>query len=144
MENTFDEKVIKEFKNILNFNKIEIPNSYFEYLISNSFKPTLNIFDDGYDFKLYTLKELCTETNIRGKKMLQVKGFSNSLKAIIEIMENTEHEKFLNCIAIGFEETLILFIDKKDNNTLYIFDIDSCDINKVEKLTLEDIIKNNK
>ena len=142
------EKSIKELVKILKKNKVEIPNQYLEYLNSQNFNSNVRIFEDEDNFRLFNLNHLCEEINIDGQKMLQIKmlsGFSNSILDInkddFNTKEKEEYIELSKCIAIGYENTRVLYIDNKDNNTLRIFHPDGGDSEKVKRITMKDIIK---
>ena len=141
-------KSIIELKEIIEKNKVEIPNSYFEYLISKDFKTNLTIFEDEDDFQLYSLNELCEYISIDGQKLLQInelKGFSESILEVnkddFNTKEKDEYKELAKCLSIGFENTRVLYLDYKDNSTLRIFHPDGGDTEKIKRLTLEDVIK---
>ena len=141
-------KSIRELTKILEKKKVTIPNSYFEYLISENFKSSLTIFEDQDDFQLYDLNELCNVISIDGQKMLQInelKGFSNTILEVNQEYFNTkekkEYEELANCLSIGYENTSILYLNSKDNNTLHIFHPDGGDSEKIKRITLKDVVK---
>lgn len=120
-----NEKTIKQLAAILNKAKVEIPLPYFEYLISNDFEPQVSVFTHEEDFTLFNLNELCEKINIEGKFYLtinQLKGFTAELFEMVgeslQKSQNISYTELSNCLAIGSENTRILFIDTRDQNSL--------------------------
>lgn len=143
---TKNEKTTKQLTAILKKAKIEIPLSYFEYLISNKFEPQISIFPDEEDFTLFTLNELCEKINIDGKSYLtinQLKGFTDPLLEIMggssQKKQEIQYQELADCLAIGFENTRILLVDHRDQNSLWVFHPDGGDIEKTD-VTLENIV----
>lgn len=141
-----NEKTTKQLTAMLKKAKIEIPLSYFEYLISNKFEPQISIFPDEEDFTLFTLNELCEKINIDGKSYLtinQLKGFTDPLLEIMgessQKSQEIQYKELTDCLAIGFESTRILLIDHRDQNSLWVFHPDGGDIEKTD-VTLENIV----
>ncbi|GHU18771.1 hypothetical protein FACS189475_04800 [Betaproteobacteria bacterium] len=128
----------KELIAKLKKSKIEIPKIYLEYLTSEEFNAEISIFSDESNFRLYDLEKLCEKISIDKSKVLQVrelKGYADSLKEIWWD-DNFSLSEFADCLTIGYENERILFIDNRDNNTLWIFHPDGADIEKVSiKLT---------
>jgi len=141
-------KTVKQLTAILNKSKIEIPTPYFEYLISDNFNSEILIFEDEYSFELYDLEELCEKIKVDGKPyhaIRKLKGFANTLLEVIGEQEGQPFslKELSNCLAIGYENTRILFIDNRDNNSLWIFHPDGGDCEKTT-MTLDKIIKREK
>lgn len=142
------EKPIKELTDILAKNRITIPSLYFEYLTSNCFNPNLAIFNDEDDFQLYSLSELCEEINIDKRKMLQINelwGFSQSIieanQDFFNAKEKEQYEELATCLSIGYQNNKVLYMDNKNNNSLFVFYIDDASTKKIKKITLQDITK---
>ena len=144
-------KVVKETKNtkeltaILEKSKIEIPQSYLDYLTGSRFKSEVVIFRGQDKFRLHSLEELCETVNIDGNSCLRItelKGFSKSLEEIFGEEHTAEFSlsELSNCLSIGYENERILFIDCRDNDSLWVFHIDGADIEPT-KMTLSKIIK---
>lgn len=145
-----NEKTTKQLAAILNKAKVEIPLIYFEYLISDEFEPQVSILTDEEDFTLFNLNELCEKININGKFYLtinQLKGFTAELFEMVceslQKSQNISYTELSNCLAIGSENTRILFIDTRDQNSLWIFHPVGGDIEKTA-LTLENIVRRDK
>ncbi|MFP3592455.1 hypothetical protein SB689_10880 [Chryseobacterium sp. SIMBA_038] len=142
-----NEKTTKQLITILNKAKVEIPLSYFEYLISDKFEPQISIFPNEEDFILFNLNQLCEKINIEGKSYLtinQLKGFTDILMEFVDenFQQNQDlsYEELGNCLTIGSENTRILFVDNRDQNSLWIFHPDGGDIEKIA-LTLQNIVR---
>lgn len=143
-------KTIKQLTAILAKAKIEIPTDYFDCLTGNNFNSVISIFADEDDFNLYNLNELCEKINVDGKSYLtirQLKGFASSLEEIIEETPQTKKEQQFSltelsyCLAIGYENTRILFIDSRDNNSLWVFHSDGGGDCEKTNITLDLITK---
>jgi hypothetical protein len=143
----------KQLSAILEKAKIEIPTAYFDYLTSDNFNSQISIFADEDDFNLYNLNELCEKINVDGKLYLtirQLKGFASSLMEIIEETPQKKKEQqftfteLSNCLTIGYENTRILFIDSRDNNSLRVFHFDGGDDFEKTNITLDHITKRRK
>ncbi|AWK06978.1 hypothetical protein HYN56_23200 [Flavobacterium crocinum] len=142
-------KTTKQLMAILNKAKIEIPTPYLEYLIKENFNPKVSVFVDEDDFNLYNLNELCEKVNVDGKSNLRIrelKGYVDSLKEIIEETPKRKKahqftlDELSNCLTIGYENTRILFIDNRDNNSLWIFHSDGGDTFEITSMKLDKII----
>jgi len=135
----------KELVKILEKSEIEIPKSYFDYLTNNKFKSQIAIFKGQEKFQLYSLEELCEEISIDGNSCLRIselKGYAKSLEGIFgnEITENFSLSELSNCLTIGYENEAILFVDYRDNNSLWVFYPDGGDIEPT-KMTVKKIAK---
>ncbi|GHS89191.1 hypothetical protein FACS189487_08950 [Campylobacterota bacterium] len=128
----------KELIAKLKKSKVEIPQNYLEYLTSENFNAEISIFSDEANFRLYDLEKLCEKINVDKNSVLRVrelKGYANSLKKMWR-NDNFSLSEFADSLTIGYENERILFIDSRDNNTLWIFHPDGADIEKVSiKLT---------
>ena len=121
---------------------IEIPQNYLEYLTSDKFNAEISIFSDENNFHLYSLEKLCKKISVDGSSVLQVselKGYADSLKEIWWD-DKFSLSEFADCLTIGYENERILFIDNRDNCTLWIFHPDGADIEKIN-IKLTDIIE---
>jgi hypothetical protein len=139
------QKTTKQLTAILKKEKVEIPLAYLDYLTGNNFHSEISLLADREHFKLYNLSELCENINIDDHSYLTIKQLKGFAKALITISEETPLKQAFtikdlsNCLAIGHENTSVLFLDKRDNNTLWIFHPDGWDIEKTN-LTLKKII----
>lgn len=140
-------KTIKQLTAILDKAKVDIPVFYFDYIFSDEFDPQVSIFSEEQNFHLYDLDQLCEKIKIDGRSYLtisQLKGFAKTvLEKIGERLpkeQNISYSDISNCLTIGSENTRILFIDNRDNNTLWVFYPDGGDVEKLP-ITLENIIK---
>jgi len=135
----------KELIKILEKSEIEIPKSYFDYLTSDKFKSQVVIFKGQEKFKLYNLEELCEKISIDSNSCLRIselKGYAKSLEDIFgnEMTEDFSLSELSNCLTIGYENEAILFIDYRDNNSLWVFYPDGGDIEPT-KMTVKKIVK---
>lgn len=140
-------KTIKQLTSILKKAEIEIPLSYFNYLISEEFDAQISISLNEEPFELYDLQQLCEKIKVDGTSCLminQLKGFANTLLKIADEIslpkQDLDYRDIANCLTIGSGNTKLLFLDYQDNNTLWLFYPDGGDIEKLH-LTLEHIIK---
>ncbi len=140
-----DTKPIKELLTTLKESDIQIPESYLDFLTSENFKSKISIIRGQEKFNLYNLNELCEEVNIDGNSCLRInelKGYADSLREVFGD-ENTEDfslTELSSCLAIGYENEAILFLDFRDSNSLWVFYPDGGDIYST-KMTLEKIIR---
>jgi len=134
---------IKEHLEILNKEKVNIPDEYFSYLINTKSKKIVRLNMNEEFFHLFSLDELCKEITVDKTKIIQAKvlvGYAKTLKEFVFDRENTidnegnkfSLERLSNCVAIGFENTNILFFDPSENNSLYIFYPDGGDVKKLK------------
>ncbi|NDV66663.1 hypothetical protein [Bacteroides sp. 224] len=124
---------------------IKIPPSYLDYLTSKTFKPNVSIVRGQSKFHLYNLNELCETVSIDGNSCLRITSLKAYAKSLEEVFgeENTETfslAQLSNCLTIGCENEAVLFIDYRDNNSLWIFHPDGGDIEPT-KMTVEKIVK---
>ena len=116
-----------------------------DYLISEKFQSQVTILKRQEKFKLYSIEKLCETVSIDGNsflRILELKGYAKSLEDIFgdEMDENFSLSELSNCLAIGYENEAILFIDYRDNNSLWIFYPDGGDIEPT-KMTVKKIVK---
>ncbi|NDV97341.1 hypothetical protein D0T84_20915 [Dysgonomonas sp. 521] len=141
-------KTIKELTSVLKKAKVEIPESYFNYLTSDKFNSELEVFKGQGKFHLYNLDELCEEVNIDGNSYLRIESLKGYAKSLEDIFEEEYTDEFSLselsvCLTLGFENTQVLFLDGKDKNTIWIFHPDGGDIEPA-KITLDEIANKNK
>jgi hypothetical protein len=137
---------INKLKAILDKENIEVPPHYFDYLISDEFNSEVPIYEDESAFILFNLNELCEKINVDGNDYLTIRQMEGYIKTLKEVFEETitDEEKIIltersHCITIGYENTRILYVDSKDNNTVWIFHVDGGDSEKTA-MTLDKII----
>jgi len=141
-------KTLKEFNAILKKDKVEISSKYYDYLNSEKFEAELEIIKGEDSFKIFNPEELREIVNIGGKKFVaarQLKGYALSLKNIIEDYGKDSGfftlDDLADSIAIGEENSRLLFIDSRDHYTLWMFCTDGGDGIEKTGLTLDDIIR---
>lgn len=140
-------KTTKQLIAVLDKAKVEIPTLYFDYITSSAFDPQVSIFPDEEAFDLYDLEQLCEKIKVDGTSCLtvsQLRGFANTLLDIMGKIppkkQDLSTQDLSNCLTIGFGNTRLLFIDCRDNNTLWVFYPDGGDVEKLQ-ITLENIVK---
>jgi hypothetical protein len=144
-------KILKETKStkeliaILEKSEIKIPALYFDYLTSNKFKSDVIIFRGQDKFHLYSLVELCETINIDGKFCLRISGLKRYTKSFEKIFRDEMIGEFSfselsKCLAVGYENERILFLDNRDKKSLWVFYFDGGDIEPTN-MTLDKIIK---
>lgn len=133
---------MKEQLEILKEASVELPKPYLDYLTSSEFS---NEFTKGRrNFHLYSLEELCKSVQIDENvclRVTQLKGYARSLEAIFgdEDADEFSYSELSECLTIGYEYDDILFIDCRDNDSLWIFYPDGGDIEPI-KITLKKIV----
>lgn len=145
-----EKKTTKQLNSILNKANVKIPPSYFEYLISHEFEPQISLFPDEEDFTLFNLNELCEKINVDGRFYLtisQLKGFAYTMLELVgensQKKQDLSYKELQDCLAIGSENNSILFIDNRDQNSLWVFYPDGGDIEKTA-VTMENIVRRKK
>lgn len=140
-------KTLKEFNLILKKDKVEIPLKYLDYLKSKKVKPVQEIFKDQESFKIFNTDELREIVNIDGKQFVtarQLKGYALSLKGVIKDYGKESGfftlDNLADSITIGEENSRLLFIDSRDNNSLWVFYSDGGDVIEKANLVLDDVI----
>lgn len=140
-------KTTKQLAAVLNKAKVEIPLSYFDYLLSDEFEPQISIFSEEEDFTLFDLNVLCEKINVDGQSYLtinQLKGFADTMLELVgdasQKMQDLSYKDLSDCLAIGSENNRILLIDNRDHNALWIFHPEGGDIEKTS-VTLENIVR---
>lgn len=129
-------KTLKEFNTLLKKDKIELLPEYIDYLLSEQFTGKLDVFKDQDSFELFSYNALREVVNVDGKNYVnarQLKGFALSLS---ELDQETGH--LANSIVIGQSGTSLLFIDSRDQDSLFVFHPDGGDLEKTN-LFLKDL-----
>ena len=125
--------------------KLKIPPPYLEHLQGDGFKSEILIIKGQSKFHLHNGEELCEIVNIDGHsqpRATELKAYAHSLKKYFtrKARDPFSLPELSKCISIGCENERILFLDYRDNNTLWIFHPDGADVEPV-KMTLDKIIK---
>lgn len=129
-------KTWKSFNTLLKRDQAEIPKIYLDYLLSEQFEAKLEVWKDQDSFELFSYDTLREVVNIDGKDYVnarQLKGFALSLN---ELGQETNY--LAKSIAIGQSGTMLLFIDSRDQDSLFIFHPDGGDTEKTN-LSLKDL-----
>ncbi|AMP97925.1 hypothetical protein AY601_0990 [Pedobacter cryoconitis] len=142
-------KTLKEFNALLKKDKIVLLPAYLAYLKSAKFKAQLKVFKDQDAFELLSYDSMREVVNIDGRDYVnarQLKGFALSLSEL-EPENNRSQEtgvssaygkdnyfftldELADSIVIGQSGTRLLFIDSRDQDTLFVFHPDGGDIEK--------------
>ncbi|MFV0481998.1 MAG: hypothetical protein ACK5LP_08435 [Campylobacteraceae bacterium] len=135
-----NEKNKNDLIKILKSEGVFLPKEYLEF-ISKDKKLEVKVEKQRAKFKLFSLNKLCENININDKKYLHVKalkGFLDTLpKEMIAFLDETiAYDVLKNCPTIASENTTYLFLDIRDNKTLFIFESSDFYIKKVD-ITLE-------
>ncbi|WP_367867842.1 hypothetical protein [Pedobacter sp. WC2423] len=130
-------KTLKEFNTLLKKDKVAIPKEYLDYLLSEQFKAKPEVWKDQDSFELFSYDALREVVNIDGKDYVtarQLKGFALSLSELGE-----ETDQLDKSIVIGESGTSLLFIDSRDQDSLFVFHPDGGDREKTN-LSLKDLL----
>ena len=133
-------KTLEEFNTLLKKDKVAIPKEYLDYLLSEQFKAKLEVWKDQDSFELFSYDALREVVNIDGKDYVnarQLKGYALSLS---ELGQDTD--QLARSIVIGQSGTSLLFIDSRDQDSLFIFYPDGGDLTNT-KLSLKDLFDKN-
>ncbi|WP_165040577.1 hypothetical protein [Dysgonomonas sp. ZJ709] len=141
-------KTKKEALDILRNENIKLITGYIDFLSKKNSTLEVSIIEGRNKFRLYTLSELCEKVNINNEAYLQIKSIAGFLKSVPEelkewIEDEIPFNELMNCLIVGYENTSYLFIDNRDEKTLWIFESGDIYIKKTQ-FELNDIIKNMK
>lgn len=134
-------KTWRAFNTLLKKDQAEIPKKYLDYLLSEQFKAKLDVWKDQDSFELFSDGALREVVNIDGKDYVnarQLKGYALSLNEL-----GQETDDLARSIVIGQSGISLLFIDSRDQNSLFVFHPDGGDTEKTN-LSLEDLFDKNK
>lgn len=119
---------------------VELRKDYVGVLMSPEFEGNSFFKINEVEFLLFSLNELCKEVELDGQIIPQinlVKGYSTTLKEVLKDDLKSSQADELSIlsdgIAIGSNNTEILFIDPRDMNALLIFHPDGGDISRTGK-----------
>ena len=127
------EECNNEVKRKENLKQNSIPVNYLSIL--NSLKKLeITIFEDEDNFKLYSKDELTKLLSVNGIYYYQISELLGYISTIVEfsIGDIKDEIKLLeNSVTIGHENTRVLFIDSREENSyLFVFHPDGGDIEK--------------
>jgi hypothetical protein len=127
----------KQLEKLLARENVALPPAYLEHLRSGKSRPDVAVVSDADHFTLYSLDALCQDVDVDGTRYLaarQLAGFAQAL-AQVAGTGSTQAAPFsiaelAACLAIGEENTRILFIDSRDNDALWIYHPDGGDVER--------------
>ncbi|MGK5029706.1 hypothetical protein [Janthinobacterium sp. MDT1-19] len=127
----------KQLEKLLAKEKVALPQAYLDHLNSGKSRPDVAIFKDEDHFTLYRLDALCKEVDVDGTRYLAVRQLAGFAQALAQAAGTGSKQtapfslaELAACLAIGEENTRILFIDSRDNDTLWIYHLDGDDVEK--------------
>lgn len=133
-------KTWEAFNTLLKKDKAEIPKKYLDYLLSEHFKAKLEVWKDQDSFELFSDGVLRELVDIDGKDYVnarQLKGYALSLNEL-----GRETDDLAKSIVIGQSGISLLFIDSRDQDSLFVFHPDGGDIENTN-LSLKDLFDKN-
>ena len=127
----------KQLEKLLAKEKVALPQAYLDHLNSGKSRPDVAIFKDEDHFTLYRLDALCKEVDVDGTRYLAVRQLAGFAQALAQVAGTGSKQaapfslaELAACLAIGEENTRILFIDSRDNDALWIYHLDGGDVEK--------------
>lgn len=130
-------KSARQLKQLLSRENLVVPQSYLAYLDNGKPRREVAVFPDQDRFRLYSLEELCEHIEVDGGRYLaaaQLAGFAQSLGQVAGA-DSKQAAPFslaelAACVAIGEENMRILFLDSRDNDSVWIYHPDGGDVEK--------------
>lgn len=136
----------KQLDKLLAREKVALPPAYLDHLHSGKSRREVAICSDEDPFTLYSLDELCKEVDVDGTSYLAVRQLAGFAQALAQAAGTGSKQaapfspaELAACLAIGEENTRILFIDSRDNEALWIYHPDGGDVDKT-RLTVTSLI----
>ncbi|PHV35370.1 hypothetical protein CSQ94_02200 [Janthinobacterium sp. BJB312] len=136
----------KQLEKLLAREKVALPLAYLEHLRSGKPRSDVAIFTDEDHFTLYSLDELCQDVDVDGSSYLAVRQLAGFALALAQAAGTGSKQaapfspaELAACLAIGEEATRILFIDSRDNDTLWIYHPDGGDVDRT-RLTVSSLL----
>jgi hypothetical protein len=127
----------RQLEKLLAREKVALPRAYLAHLHSVKSHPGVAIVGDEEPFTLYSLDELCQDVDVDGTRYLAVRQLAGFAQALAQVAGTGSKQaapfspaELAACLAIGEENTRILFIDSRDNDTLWIYHCDGGDVDK--------------
>lgn len=138
------QKSSKQLEKLLAKENVTVPQAYLAHLRSAKSLPGAAIFKDEEPFTLYSLDALCQDVDgARYRAVRQLAGFAQALGQAAgsgsQQAAPFSLAELAACLAIGEENTRILFIDSRDNDALWIYHCDGGDVEPT-RLTLTSLI----
>jgi len=136
----------KQLEKLLAREKVALPQAYLAHLRSAKPRPDVAIFTDEAPFTLYSLDALCKEVEVDGTSYLAVRQLAGFAQALAQAVGTGSKQaapfspaELAGCLAIGEENTRILFIDSRDNDALWIYHCDGGDVEQT-RLTVTSLM----
>ncbi|MDO8039013.1 hypothetical protein [Janthinobacterium sp. SUN137] len=136
----------KQLEKLLAREQVIVPQAYLAHLRSAKSLPGVAIFKDEEPFTLYSLDALCQDVDVDGTRYLAVRQLAGFGQALAQAAGTGSKQaapfslaELADCLAIGEENTRILFIDSRDNEALWIYHCDGGDVEPTQ-LTLTSLI----
>lgn len=140
------QKSSKQLEKLLAGEKVSVPQAYLAHLRSVKSRPGVAIFKEEEPFTLYSLDALCQEVDVDGTRYRAVRQLAGFAQALGQAAGTGSKQaapfslaELAACLAIGEENTRILFIDSRDNDALWIYHCDGGDVEPT-RLTLTSLI----
>jgi hypothetical protein len=136
----------KQLEKLLASKEVALPQAYLAHLRSGKSRPDVAIFTDEDPFTLYSLDALCHDVEVDGTRYLAVRQLAGFAQTLAQAAGTDSKQaapfspaELAACLAIGEEATRILFIDSRDNDTLWIYHPDGGDIDRT-RLTVSALL----
>ena len=127
----------KQLEKLLASKEVALPQAYLAHLRSGKSRPDVAIFTDEDPFTLYSLDALCHDVEVDGTRYLAVRQLAGFAQTLAQAAGTGSKQaapfspaELAACLAIGEENTRILFIDSRDNEALWIYHCDGGDVEK--------------
>ncbi|WP_328569557.1 hypothetical protein [Janthinobacterium sp. P210006] len=140
------QKSSKQLEKLLAREQVTVPQAYLAHLRSVKSRPGVAIFKDEEPFTLYSLDALCQDVDVDGTRYRAVRQLAGFAQALGQAAGSGSKQaapfslaELAACLAIGEENTRILFIDSRDNDALWIYHCDGGDVEPT-RLTLTSLI----
>ncbi|MGV8868953.1 MAG: hypothetical protein ACOH2S_18690 [Janthinobacterium svalbardensis] len=139
-------KSARQLEKLLARENVALPQAYLDHLRNGKSRPDVAIFRDEDPFTLYSLDELCKDVDVDGTRYPAVRQLAGFAQALAQAAGAGSKQaapfspaELAACLAIGEENTRILFIDSRDNDALWIYHLDGGDVEKT-RFTLTSLI----
>lgn len=134
---TVAKKTSRQLEKLLAKEKVALPPPYLDDLKSAKTRREVAVFEDEDRFRLYSLQELCEDIEVDGSRYLaarQLAGFAHTLSQVAG-SDSQQAAPFslaelAACVAIGEGNARLLFIDSRDNESLWVYHPDGGDVEK--------------
>lgn len=126
-----------QLETLLAREKVVLPPAYLDHLNSGKSRADVAIVRDEDHFTLYSLDALCQNVDVDGTRYLAVRQLAGFAQALAQAAGTGSRQaapfspaELAACLAIGEENSRILFIDSRDNDTLWIYHADGGDVER--------------